>query len=126
MNFLIVFIGGGLGAVVRYMLTLLVPKMTYFPESTLIANFLGCFTATLVFVYLLSKSDINSAYKLFLITGFCGGLSTLSALSIELFQYIHSGDYLRAATYGFLTVLICSLSVILGLILAKCCFNIKI
>lgn len=125
MNFLIVFIGGGLGAIVRYILTLSIPKLTYFPESTLIANFFGCFIATVVFVYLVSKSDTESVYKLFLITGFCGGLSTLSALSTELLQFIHAGEYLRAFTYGILTIIICSLSVILGLILTKCCFNIK-
>lgn len=126
MNFLIVFLGGGLGAVVRYLLCLLLPKTAYLPENTLVANFLGCFIATVVFVYLVSKNCTNSAYKLLLITGFCGGLSTLSALSIELFEFIHAGEYLRAFTYSIVTVFICSLSVILGLILVKCCFNIKL
>ncbi len=126
MKFLIVFIGGGLGAVCRYMLCLLMPKTTYFPESTLIANFLGCFIATVVFVYLVSKSDIDSAYKLFFITGFCGGLSTLSALSIELFEFIHAGEYYRAFLYSATTIFICVLSVLLGLVLTKICLHVDI
>ncbi len=126
MKFLIVFIGGGLGAVCRYMLCLLLPKTTYFPESTLIANFLGCFIATVVFVYLVSKSDIDSAYKLFFITGFCGGLSTLSALSIELFEFIHAGEYYRAFLYSATTIFICVLSVLLGLVLTKICLHVDI
>lgn len=126
MNFLIVFLGGGLGAVVRYILTLIMPKMTYFPESTLCANFFGCFIATVVFVYLVSKSNVDSAYKFFFITGFCGGLSTLSALSLELLEYIHSGEYFRAFTYSLTTIFVCSMSVLLGLILTKYCIHIKL
>ena len=126
MKFLIVFIGGGLGAVCRYMLCLLTPKTAYFPESTLIANFLGCFIATVIFVYCVSKSDIDSAYKLFFITGFCGGLSTLSALSIELFEFIHEGEYYRAFLYSTTTIFICVLSVLLGFVLAKICLHVDI
>jgi CrcB protein len=126
MNFLIIFIGGGLGALTRYIMTLMTPKFTYFPESTLMANFFGCFIATVVFVYLVSKSNTDSVYKMFFITGFCGGLSTLSALSIELLDFIHSEEYFRAFAYSVVTIFICSLSVFLGLILTKYCLHIKL
>lgn len=125
MNFLVVFIGGGLGAVCRYILSLILPKMTYFHNGTLLANFLGCFIATVVFVYLVSKSDMNSMYKLFFITGFCGGLSTLSALSIELLEFIHVGEYFRAFAYSLATIFVCFLSVVLGLIVVNLITNSK-
>ena len=119
MNGLMVFLGGGFGALTRYLLYLIIPKETYFPYGTLIANFFGCFIATVVFTFFILKSDTDSIYKLLLITGFCGGLSTLSALSIELTVFIQSGEYLRASFYLFTSLLICVISVILGLALVK-------
>ena len=123
MNGIFVFLGGGLGAFFRYLLFLIMPKAGYFPLSTLAANFFGCFIATFVFTYLVSKSDINSAYKIFLITGFCGGLSTLSALSLELLEFIQAGEYLRAFGYTLATIFICTVSVFLGAFLVKSIFK---
>ena len=126
MNFIIVFLGGGLGALVRYMLYLILPKVSYFPASTLFANFFGCFIATAVFTYFISRSDTNSAYKTFLIVGFCGGLSTLSALSLELMEYIQNEEYLRAFAYTVITILVCTLSVLAGIMAVKHSFNFKL
>jgi len=126
MNGLLVFIGGGIGALIRYIMYLVLPKATYFPLGTIMANFFGCFIATIVFTYFLLKSDMNSAYKTFFITGFCGGLSTLSALSLELLYFIQTGEYLRAALYLFSTCLICIVSVLLGLLVVKKLFNLTI
>ena len=95
MNFLVVFIGGGIGALIRYVLYLILPSSAYLPLATLVANFFGCFVATVVFVYFALKSDLNPTVKTFLITGFCGGLSTLSALSLELLHFVQTDDYLR-------------------------------
>jgi len=119
MNGLVVFIGGGLGALVRYFLYLILPSKTYLPFGTSVANFFGCFVATVIFTYFAAKSNLDSSYKTFLITGFCGGLSTLSALSLELMVFIQSGEYLRAAVYTLTTVIICTISVLLGVILVK-------
>ena len=119
MKGLLVFFGGGLGALTRYFLYHILPKETFMPYGTLVANFFGCFIATVVFSSLILKSDTDSIYKLLLITGFCGGLSTLSALSIELTVYIQSGEYLRAGLYILTSLLICIISVILGLALVK-------
>ncbi len=125
MNALIVFVGGGLGALVRYLLSLIMPKMSYLPLGTLIANFFGCFIATIVFIYFIDKFNSNSIYKVFWIVGFCGGLSTLSALSLELLDFIHNGELLRAFVYTFITILVCVVSVLLALIFMKLYFNIK-
>ena len=119
MNGLMVFLGGGLGALTRYFLYLILPKGTFLPYGTMLANFFGCFLATAVFTFFILKSDTDSMYKLLLITGFCGGLSTLSALSIELTVFIQSGEYLRAIFYVLTSLLICIISVILGLALVK-------
>jgi CrcB protein len=119
MKGLMVFLGGGLGALTRYLMYLIFPKEAYLPYATLIANFFGCFLATVVFTFFVLKNDMNSIYKLLLITGFCGGLSTLSALSIELTVFIQSGEFLRAGIYVLTSLLICVISVILGLTLVR-------
>ena len=119
MKFLAVFIGGGVGALVRYILYLIMPNFSYLPLPTLVANFFGCLFATVVFVCFAIKSDINSTFKVFLITGFCGGLSTLSALSLELLDFIHSENYIRAAVYVLSTVIVCTIAVLLGFYLVK-------
>lgn len=119
MNGLVVFLGGGLGALTRYFLYLILPKCTYLPFGTLFANFFGCFIATVVFSYLVLKKDSNSIYRLLLVTGFCGGLSTLSALALELTVFTQNGEYLKAILYIITSLLICVISVILGLALVK-------
>ena len=119
MNFIAVFFGGGLGALVRYLLYLITPVWGYLPWATLIANFFGCFIASVVFVYFAMKSGLNPTFKIFLITGFCGGLSTLSALSLELLHFIHTDEYLKATVYTILTVIVCSVAVLLGVFLVK-------
>ncbi len=119
MKGLMVFLGGGLGALTRYFLYLILPKETFLPYGTLVANFFGCFIATVVFTFFILKSDADSIYKLLLITGFCGGLSTLSALSIELTVFIQSGEHFRAVFYILTSLLICIISVILGLAVVK-------
>ena len=119
MNFVAVFVGGGLGALVRYFLYLIMPNWNYLPLATLIANFFGCFIATIVFVYLASKTGLNSVYRTLLITGFCGGLSTLSAMSLELLHFIQTGDYLRAISYTFTTIIVCTIAVLLGVFVVK-------
>jgi CrcB protein len=119
MNGLMVFLGGGLGALTRYLLYRILPSVSYFPLGTLVANFLGCFIATFVFTFLIYKTEVNSAYRFLLITGFCGGLSTLSALSLELTVFIQNQEYIRAILYVITSLLICIISVILGLVLVK-------
>ena len=119
MNFIAVFLGGGLGALIRYLLYLILPHQTYMPLATLVANFFGCFIATIAFVYFATKSGLNPTIKIFLITGFCGGLSTLSAMSLELLHFIQTNDYLRAMLYTLLTVIVCTMAVLFGIFVAK-------
>ena len=119
MGGLLVFLGGGLGALIRCFLYLILPKNCAFPLCTLCANFFGCFIATVVFTYLITKGDFHPQYKIFLITGFCGGLSTLSALSLEVLYFMQQGSYFKATLYILTSLLICIISVILGVALVK-------
>lgn len=96
MNFLLVFLGGGLGSVVRYLFTIVSPRI--FSEkwapviSTISANALACIFLALV-VKGFSNGVISKSQMLLIATGFCGGFSTFSTFSLETFMLWNRGDH---------------------------------
>lgn len=108
MNFLAVFIGGGLGSLMRYVLGLLFTKSTLaLPLSTLLANVIACVVFALSFKFFALKFDTSPAFKLFLLTGICGGLSTFSTFSYETFTLLKQGNLTWAALNIVLNLLLC-------------------
>lgn len=82
---LLVFIGGGIGTAVRYGTTLMAGKLfgTGFPWGTLMVNLGGCFLIG-IFLALAEKTTlVQPATRLFLVTGFLGGLTTFSSYAME-------------------------------------------
>ena len=121
MILLILIIGGLIGLEIP-LLTRIMEKYYNLKDNisnVLSLDYLGAFIATIVFVYFAMKSGLNPTFKIFLITGFCGGLSTLSALSLELLNFIHSEDYVRAIIYVLSTIIVCTISVLTGIFLVK-------
>lgn len=107
---LYIFIGGGLGALVRYGISILAPLQAHrFPWATLIANVL----AALVVGWAMQASPKTSDPQkyLFLVTGFCGGLSTFSTFSLETIQLLQRGDLWSAGWNIGLNVLLSLLAV---------------
>lgn len=111
MNFLLVALGGGLGCVGRYSLSLL-PSVGNFPLWTLLTNLLGA--VVIGFVAGISGS-FGERWTLFWKTGFCGGFTTFSLEAYQLFQ---GGKYLPAVLYLLLSVGLCLLGVWAGQLLA--------
>lgn len=84
LRFAIVFAGAGLGACLRYALSLaLNPLLTALPLGTLASNLIGGYLVGLATGYCLIESALPVEYRLFAITGFLGGLTTFSAFSME-------------------------------------------
>ena len=109
MNILAVGLGGALGAVCRYLLGQVIPKLgSGFPLATFAVNLLGCFVIGLVVGIAGRHTDIDPRLILFLQTGICGGFTTFSTFSLESLTLIEEGRI----TIGILYIV---LSVLLGL-----------
>ena len=98
-SLLFIFLGGGFGAVVRFLIGKFSLQLfeTNFPMGTLVANLVACILVGL-FVYQFNlRLDVSQqALYLFLVIGFCGGLSTFSTFSIETFELIKQGNIVFA------------------------------
>ncbi len=115
MNYVLVFVGGGLGSLTRYAVNLLWPgSLTTFPFATLVSNSASCFILGLLLSYMFAKEQSNSSLILFLATGFCGGFSTFSTFTYETFQLLNSGNYKIAFANVLLSLIVCYVSIVAG------------
>lgn len=116
LNVLAVFIGGGIGAVFRYLTGVLFVQYLKFhiPLPTFVVNVVGCFILGFVYVLCLEKFQLNPALKLLITVGFCGGLTTFSTFSFEIFDMIQNVQYIHAALYTIGSLVIGVLAVLLG------------
>ena len=116
---LLIFIGGGLGSVMRYLTSFYTSKwwqIGVFPLGTFLVNFLGCFLIG-AFSGAIIKAD--SPLKFLLLTGFCGGYTTFSTFSNENWLLYQNQHYGILAVYTILSILLGFLAVFLGYEVAK-------
>ncbi len=118
-------IGATIGATCRYYIGVL--SIQYLgkgmPYGTLISNIIGSFIAGILIVLVLEKLYLSETYRLMLLVGLAGSLTTMSALSIESVEMLSRGDYAQALTNILLNLGLSLLAASLGLMLAKYGFN---
>ncbi|MDH7604600.1 MAG: fluoride efflux transporter CrcB [Melioribacter sp.] len=107
-NYIIVFIGAGIGGVLRYWLSGFVYKFLppTFPYGTLSVNVLGSFIIGIVMYYLDANELISTQLRLFLTIGFCGGLTTFSTFSYETINFLKEREYYYAGLNILLNLLL--------------------
>lgn len=108
MNWLMVFFGGGVGAVSRYGLGVVFKGLGKgFPWATLVANVVACLLIGALFAA--NVRSMNKSLWLLLAVGFCGGLSTFSAFSLETVELFQQSDYRNAMLNVLISVIGCLL-----------------
>lgn len=100
-NIIAVFIGGGMGAVLRYLVSCLSNILFQLPMyGTLAVNLFGCFLMGYIFGWTSDKiQPMSPVFKLSMTVGFLGGLTTFSTLSLEGFELIKHGSIGCALLY---------------------------
>jgi CrcB protein len=119
--FLLVFLGGGAGSVLRYAVGRATAYLcsSPFPWGTFIVNVLGSFAAGFLMGWLATRETGHAAGpQLLLMTGFLGGFTTFSAFSVEAVA-LASRDQTSAAGYVVATLLLTLVPAAGGLWLAR-------
>lgn len=107
LNCLVVTLGGGIGACLRYLIGLIPLKEPFtFPVKTLMINLLGCFVIGLIAALAVKNTSLSPKTVLFIKTGLCGGFTTFSTFSLETETLIKTGHIGLAVLYVVLSVVV--------------------
>ena len=121
MAFLIVFLGGGIGAALRHGVNLASARLlgTAFPYHTLFENVTGSFVMGLLIGYFAFKGGVSQHWRLFLTTGILGGYTTFSAYSLDAALLYERGALGLAALYALGSVALAIGGLFAGLALMR-------
>lgn len=116
MNYLAIFIGGGVGSVLRYATTIFFKKYSFFnlPLGTLVSNVLASFLLGIFISCFAAKHIDNKILMNFLIIGICGGFSTFSSFTLENFRFIENNQFTTLFIYMALSIIVSLLFIYLG------------
>ena len=120
-GFLIVFLGGGIGAALRHAVNIFSARLfgTTFPWHTLIENVTGSLAMGLLAGYFALKGDASQHWRLFLTTGILGGYTTFSAFSLDTVLLYERGETALAALYVLASVALAIGGLFAGLALVR-------
>lgn len=105
-GYLIVFIGGGIGAALRHGVNLASPRLLGpgFPWGTLTVNVVGSLVMGLLAAWFAFRGASTEPWRLFLATGILGGFTTFSAFSLDVVALIERREVMSALVYALASV----------------------
>lgn len=121
MNYLIVFLGAGVGGAGRHGVNVLAARLfgSGFPLGTLIVNILGCMAMGLLAGTFAFRGHLPQEARLFLTTGILGGFTTFSAFALDSAVLWERGNIGHALVYVLSSVVLSLAAVAAGLFLAR-------
>ena len=106
-HYLAVGLGGGLGAILRVMITSLLPQTVFgIPIMIISVNVLGCFIVGYIFEKLSLSWNLSNDFRAFLIPGLLGGFTTFSAFVVEIGLLLKKQQLILAMIYSIMSVIL--------------------
>ena len=121
-NVCLVMLGGGLGAVSRYMVTTILGSRlgTVFPWGTCAVNVLGCFLIGAVMnIAIGNQRVLSESIRMLLVVGFLGGFTTFSSFGMETMNLLIGREFFWALSNAVLNLGLGLLAVWCGIMLTK-------
>ncbi|MCX7319926.1 MAG: fluoride efflux transporter CrcB [Hyphomicrobiales bacterium] len=121
MNFVLVFVGGGLGATLRHLINLTCARCMApgFPWGTFVINITGSTVMGLIAGYFAFKGGASQSLRLFLMTGILGGYTTFSAFSLDAALLYERGELGLSLTYVLGSVVLSIAGLFAGMALVR-------
>lgn len=110
MKFLFVALGGAIGAMGRYTISL-IPIKTEFPILTLTTNIIGAVMIGFIVGIAAGRDNVSTNTVLFWKTGICGGFTTFSTFSLEAITLLENKSFLSGGIYIVLSMIGCIIGV---------------
>jgi CrcB protein len=119
-QFLLVFLGGGIGSLLRFVISrFLNPYYPNFYLGTFLVNIIGCLLIGILVGLSFKNNYLTESQSLLLITGFCGGFTTFSSFAFEGHILLKDTSILHFSLYTLSSIIIGVLAVSIGIWLSK-------